>query len=173
MTIKQPGLRPLACALACVLALAAGCSATGPAAPAVSATPATQDCAPIDQARVLALFEKWNASLKGGVAAEVVAHYLPGSILLPTASKEVRQTPASQEAYFRKFIADYSPYGTLNTFKIDYACNMVANTGLYTFTYRKQNNREVPARYTYVYQWVPRLGKWMIVSHHSSAMPLE
>lgn len=43
--------------------------------------------------------------------------------------------------------------------------------GYYTFTYTKnEETQTLPARYSFVY--VKRNGQWMIVDHHSSAMPL-
>jgi uncharacterized protein (TIGR02246 family) len=44
------------------------------------------------------------------------------------------------------------------------------NTGVYRFTLTKDGKQQqVRARYTYVYEL--RDGKWLIVNHHSSAMP--
>jgi hypothetical protein len=45
------------------------------------------------------------------------------------------------------------------------------NTGYYTFTYVKDGeSKSVPARSSFVY--AKRNGRWMIVDHHSSAMPV-
>jgi hypothetical protein len=48
--------------------------------------------------------------------------------------------------------------------------DVAINTGFYTRT-SVQDGKEVknPARFTFVYQL--RQGKWMIVEHHSSALP--
>ena len=44
------------------------------------------------------------------------------------------------------------------------------NTGDYTFSYKKGGEREtLPARYSFTFLRVG--GEWMIVDHHSSAMP--
>jgi hypothetical protein len=48
--------------------------------------------------------------------------------------------------------------------------NTAINTGYYTFSYVKDGQpRTIPARYSFVY--VKQGGKWLIVDHHSSAMP--
>ena len=49
--------------------------------------------------------------------------------------------------------------------------DMAINTGYYTFTYTKDGeSKSLPARYSFVY--AKRNGQWMIVDHHSSAMPV-
>jgi hypothetical protein len=42
------------------------------------------------------------------------------------------------------------------------------DAGLYTFTFGA-TGQVVHARYTFTYRWEG--GKWLITSHHSSAMP--
>ncbi len=45
------------------------------------------------------------------------------------------------------------------------------NTGYYTFSYTKDGeNKSIAARYSFVY--LKRNGQWLIVDHHSSAMPV-
>ncbi|MEA9691918.1 SgcJ/EcaC family oxidoreductase, partial [Xanthomonas campestris] len=45
------------------------------------------------------------------------------------------------------------------------------DAGVYTFTLTDKNGKksDVQARYTFVYE--KRDGKWLIINHHSSAMP--
>ena len=48
--------------------------------------------------------------------------------------------------------------------------NTAINTGYYTFSYVKDGEtKTLSARYSFVY--VKRGNRWMIVDHHSSAMP--
>jgi uncharacterized protein (TIGR02246 family) len=48
--------------------------------------------------------------------------------------------------------------------------DIAINSGYYTFSYRKDGQTlSIPARYTFVYR--KRGDSWMIVDHHSSAMP--
>jgi hypothetical protein len=48
--------------------------------------------------------------------------------------------------------------------------NAAVNTGSYTFSYRKNGETEaLPARYSFTF--VKAGDEWVIVDHHSSAMP--
>ncbi len=48
--------------------------------------------------------------------------------------------------------------------------DIAINTGYYTFSYTKDGEaKSLPARYSFVYR--NRDGSWLIVDHHSSAMP--
>jgi hypothetical protein len=48
--------------------------------------------------------------------------------------------------------------------------NTAVNTGYYTFSYvRDGQPATLPARYSFTF--VKEVDKWMIVDHHSSAMP--
>jgi uncharacterized protein (TIGR02246 family) len=113
------------------------------------------------------LFDRWNASLKTGDPHQVVANYAERSILLPTVSNGPRLTPADKEDYFRHFL-ESRPSGVIDLRFVDIACDTAVDAGLYTFTFGA-TGQVVHARYTFTYRWEG--GKWLITSHHSSAMP--
>ena len=51
-----------------------------------------------------------------------------------------------------------------------YDCDTAVNTGYYTFSYVKDGEtKSLPARYSFTY--VKRGDAWLIVDHHSSAVP--
>jgi hypothetical protein len=51
-----------------------------------------------------------------------------------------------------------------------YDCGTPVNTGYYTFSYVKDGEtKSLPARYSFTY--VKRGEAWLIVDHHSSAIP--
>jgi hypothetical protein len=51
-----------------------------------------------------------------------------------------------------------------------YDCGTAVNTGYYTFSYVKDGEaKSLPARYSFTY--VKRGDAWLIVDHHSSALP--
>jgi len=146
----------------------AGCAAQTQGERSLSAQ-SSQSCAPIDEAGVVALFERWNQSLQTGKPEVVVNNYAERSILLPTLSGVNRVTKAEKEDYFDHFLAG-KPQGRVTQRQITLGCNMAVDSGLYTF-HMGSSGKAVVARYTYTYQW--NWQNWLIVSHHSSLLPAD
>ncbi len=122
--------------------------------------------APTEQ-EIASLFDRWNQSLQSGDPEKVVANYAEQSILLPTVSNKPRLTPAEKVDYFRHFLED-QPSGEINMRQIQIGCDMAVDSGLYTFSFAKTGNK-VRGRYSFTYRWDGT--QWLIISHHSSAMP--
>ena len=116
---------------------------------------------------IAALFDRWNESLKTGDPKKVVANYAERSILLPTVSNTPRLTPAEKEDYFVLFLQS-EPSGVIDMRQIEISGDIAVDSGLYTFTLAARGET-VKARYTFVYKWNGT--EWLIISHHSSAMP--
>lgn len=113
------------------------------------------------------LFEQWNDALQTGDPKQVVALYDDtDAILLPTISNEVRHNHAEIEDYFVRFLALKSK-GEINESNIRVFGDIAINSGIYTFDFK--DGSSVQARFTYVYRWNGE--RWMIIEHHSSAMP--
>ena len=126
-----------------------------------------EHCKPTSEAEIAALFDRWNQSLQTGDPGKVVANYAERSILLPTVSNKPRLTPAEKEDYFRHFLKKH-PSGKIDLRQIEIGCNMAVDSGLYTFTFAK-TGEVVSGRYSFTYRWDG--SQWLIISHHSSAMP--
>src|SRR5574342_549538 len=127
----------------------------------------TEVCKETSEQKIAALFDRWNNAVLTGDPHAVVANYAEQSILLPTVSNIPRLTPAEKEDYFHHFL-EKKPSGEIDFRVIDLGCNVAVDSGLYTFTFGTTGD-EVKARYTYTYKWDGN--QWLIVSHHSSAMP--
>ncbi|MFI6099437.1 SgcJ/EcaC family oxidoreductase [Lentzea sp. NPDC051213] len=152
-----------AAALAGVAALAVGCSS----APAQNSS-APEQRPSVDQ--IKALFADWNAALATGDPQKVADRYAPNAVLLPTVSNQVRSTRAEIVDYFVEFLKA-KPSGTiLNSYVVVLNPEDAIDAGTYRFALTKDGKAStVDARYTFVYEKVD--GKWLIVNHHSSAMP--
>ena len=143
-----------------IAATLVGCAATAPGV-------RTESCKDITEQEIASLFDRWNDSLKTGDPNKVVANYAERSILLPTVSNKPRLTPAEKQDYFVHFLEN-GPSGKIDMRTIELGCNTAVDAGLYTFTFAK-TGQQVHGRYTYTYRWDG--SKWLITSHHSSAMP--
>lgn len=120
----------------------------------------------MSDSHIVALFEEWNTALQTGEPRNVTALYESNAILLPTISNQVRHNHEEIEDYFIHFLAK-GPKGVINESNIRTFGNIAINSGVYTFTFSDGNS--VQARFTYVYRWNGQ--RWLIVEHHSSALP--
>jgi len=148
--------------------LAAGALLSGCASNPMGPTSArTETCKATSEQEVAALFDRWNQSLQTGDPGKVVANYADRSVLLPTVSNTPRLDPAQKQDYFVHFLQD-KPFGRIDSRTIEIGCTTAVDAGLYTFTFAR-TGAVVKARYTYTYKWDGN--RWLITSHHSSAMP--
>lgn len=121
---------------------------------------------------IAGLFDLWNETLQSGSAHDMAALYADDGVLLPTVSNQVRNNRGEITDYFEHFLL-LKPKGVINEQYIDILDEDTAvNSGVYTFDLTRDGQPAfVVARYNYVYQKVN--GRWLIKSHHSSAMPEE
>ena len=120
----------------------------------------------MSQNDITALFDQWNAAIQTGDPKNVAALYESNGILLPTLSNKVRHNHEEIEDYFVRFLAN-GPVGKIDEGNIRTFGEMAINSGIYTFSFK--DGTSVSARFTFVYRWNGQ--RWMIVEHHSSAMP--
>ena len=116
-----------------------------------------------DDAFVIGLFERWNASLATEDPDLVVANYCKDGVLHPTLSPEMRTTPAEIRDYFEQFL-HRKPRGKVTRRSIFCGPDVAVDSGLCIFDFA--DGASVPVRYTFVY--VHESGQWLIKSHHSS-----
>ncbi|MER9657659.1 SgcJ/EcaC family oxidoreductase [Mesorhizobium sp. M0152] len=131
----------------------------------------SMSCKTVNKAQIAALFDRWNNSLETHDAAKVTANYAPDAVLLATVSNQPRTGPAAIKDYFVHFL-ERNPHGTIDSRTIHIGCNTAYDVGTYTFALSGSTpgtTETVKARYSYIYEL--RNGKWLIVHHHSSAMP--
>ena len=114
----------------------------------------------------------WADAMSARDADRVYALYAPDAVLWGTRSPTVRATPDKVREYFGVLKTVPSTYkATLGEQHIRVHGDMAMNTGYYTFS-QVDDGKEVlrPARFSFVYRKAG--GKWLIVDHHSSVVPL-
>lgn len=125
----------------------------------------------ITRQEVRQLFEKWNDALKTLNTGEVLKLYAPDAILLPTLSARVRHNHEEIGDYFELFLK-MSPTSRIFEENIRTFGEVAINSGIYIFTVLQSGRAvEMPVRFTFVYKKFEE--GWLIVEHHSSAMPTE
>ncbi|WP_371670092.1 SgcJ/EcaC family oxidoreductase [Streptomyces sp. NBC_00289] len=154
-----------ATALVAVGSLAVGVSSAGSESAPRSVPKTTK-------ARIAGLFDGWNAALRTGDAETVADRYADDAVLLPTVSNRVRTDHGGIVDYFEHFLVNKPAGRKIQTVVNVLDGNSAIDTGVYEFTLTDPDTgakRLVKARYTYEYE--KRGGEWLIVNHHSSAMP--
>ena len=114
---------------------------------------------------------KWAQTLGQNDPDSVIALYATDGVLWGTLSPTVRADRAALRDYF------VTAFRVLPNLKVTFGQQLIrmygrtaVNTGYYTFSYVKDGEtKTLPARYSFTF--VKDGEKWMIVDHHSSAMP--
>jgi uncharacterized protein (TIGR02246 family) len=120
---------------------------------------------------VAAAATKWTDVFAQNNPDTISALYAKDGVLWGTLSPTLRADPATIKAYF------VNAFGALPKATVKFGeqlirvyGNTAVNTGYYTFSYTKDGEtKSIPARYSFAY--VKDGEQWMIVDHHSSAMP--
>jgi uncharacterized protein (TIGR02246 family) len=114
---------------------------------------------------------EWGRALGEDDPEKVLPFYADDAVLWGTLSPKVRSDRAALRDYFVK------AYNVLPGLKVTFGDQLIrvygnaaVNTGYYTFSYVKDSETKTwPARYSFTY--VKNGDRWLIVDHHSSAMP--
>ena len=121
---------------------------------------------------VAAAASTWAQALGEDDPDTVVPLYADDAVLWGTLSPTVRANRSSLRDYFTL------AFKALPGLKVAFGDQLIrvydgtaVNTGYYTFSYVQDGEtKTLPARYSFTYH--KRGDRWLIVDHHSSAMPL-
>ena len=113
----------------------------------------------------------WGQALGEDDPEKVLPFYTDDAVLWGTLSPTVRSDRAALRDYF------VTAFKVLPELKVSFGDQLIrvygnaaVNTGYYTFSYAKDGEtKSLPARYSFTY--VKNGERWLIVDHHSSAMP--
>jgi len=120
---------------------------------------------------VAAAAASWAAALGEDEPDKVLPFYSDDAVLWGTLSPTLRADRAALKDYF------VGAFKALPGLKVTFGDHLIrvygttaVNTGYYTFTYTKDGEpKSLPARYSFTY--VKNGDRWLVVDHHSSAMP--
>jgi uncharacterized protein (TIGR02246 family) len=126
-----------------------------------------------DKDDVMAATAKWTEAFSDNTPDRIAALYEKDAVLWGTLSPKRRDDIEG----IRDYMA--AAFAALPDRKVVFGDQLIRiygdtaiNTGYYTFSFvRDGQPRNLPARYSIVYQKRP--AGWMIVDHHSSAMPAQ
>ena len=113
----------------------------------------------------------WGRALGEDDPDKVLPHYAQDAVLWGTLSPTVRADRAALRDYF------VTAFKVLPGLKVSFGDQLIrvygdtaVNTGYYAFSYGNDGEtKTLPARYSFTY--IKNGGRWLIVDHHSSAMP--
>ncbi|MET0291702.1 MAG: nuclear transport factor 2 family protein [Steroidobacteraceae bacterium] len=113
---------------------------------------------------------KWIDAFNRKSATEIVKLYAPEAVFLGTSSPVLRDSPALVAEYFRSLATLGDATNAVGDHRVQVYGDIAINSGYYTLTRRENGaTAQSPARFSFVYQ--KRGDQWLIVSHHSSALP--
>lgn len=114
---------------------------------------------------------KWTQVFTDDNPDPIMALYAKDGVLWGTLSPTRRDTPAALREYFvNAFKALPGHAVTFGDQHIRVYGNTAINTGYYTFSFMRDGKpATLPARYSFTY--VKSGDQWLIVDHHSSAVP--
>jgi uncharacterized protein (TIGR02246 family) len=120
---------------------------------------------------VAAATQAWIDAMSSHDPERVVALYDPEAVLWGTRSPTLRDNPATVRDYFNILKTVPPSYkAVMGEQRIRIYGDIAINTGTYTFS-EDRDGKPIsrPARFSFVYR--NRDGRWLIVDHHSSAVP--
>jgi uncharacterized protein (TIGR02246 family) len=121
-------------------------------------------------ADVEAATQRWISAFNRKSTDEIVALYAPDAVFQGTSSPVLRDSPALVRDYFKGLANLGNSTMATGEHRVQVFGDIAINSGYYTRT--SVDNGETTqskARFTFVY--ARRHGTWLIVAHHSSALP--
>ena len=120
--------------------------------------------------QIAAATKAWQSAYDSRDPKNIVSMYDSEAVLWGTAAKTIAPTPAAIREYFKNAASRPNARVILGEQHIRVFGETAFNSGNYTFTdVREGQVVPRPARFTLVFH--NKAGKWLVVAHHSSAMP--
>lgn len=115
--------------------------------------------------------KEWVAAIVAGKADDVVNLYDKNAVMISTFKQHPITTRAALIRYYKEVVSNPDREVNVTEQHARRFGDIAINTGEYTLSYTQEGEVvEIPARFSFTYQL--QNGKWMIVDHHSSDVPM-
>jgi uncharacterized protein (TIGR02246 family) len=123
------------------------------------------------EGEIAAATRAWINAMNSHDPAQVTSLYASDAVLWGTRSATLRDNPGAISEYFNALrTVDPSYKVVLGEQHIRIYNDIAINTGTYSFSESRDGKENLrPSRFTFVYR--NHNGRWMIIEHHSSALP--
>ena len=113
----------------------------------------------------------WESAVESGSIDKIMALYDKEAIMFSVFAVKPLETPKALREYYKKVVANPDINVTVTETHPRQFGNVAINSGLYTLSYTQDGETvTIPSRFSFTY--LLKDGKWMIVDHHSSKVPL-
>ena len=123
-----------------------------------------------DRADVEAATQRWISAFNRKDADAVAALYAPDAVFQGTSSGVIRDTPALVRDYFNSLANLGDQRMATGDHRIQLFGDIAVSSGYYTRS-GTQDGKPVEAKARFSFVYARRNGRWLIVNHHSSAVP--
>lgn len=125
-----------------------------------------------DTPKVEDAIKGWKAAVEGRNIDKIVSFYDKKAIMFPAFAIKPLTTRAQLTEYYKKVTANPDVKVEITETHPRQFGNVALNSGLYKLSYTQEGEEVViPSRFSFTY--ILKDGKWVIVDHHSSKVPLE
>ena len=132
----------------------------------------TQDTSSRDHEMIAEAMKDWEHGFSSNAIENILALYAEDACLWGTLSPVQRTGSAAIRDYFEQAFVYQNRKVIFNSTCIRCYDDMAVSSGAYTFSFDRDGEKQViPSRFSLVYARLD--GKWLIVEHHSSAMPVD
>jgi len=123
-----------------------------------------------DRTDVEAATQRWISAFNRKSTDDIVALYAPDAVFHGTSSPVLRDTPALVREYFNGLANLGNSTMATAEHRVQLLGDVAISSGFYIRSATDNGKTaQTPARFTFVY--ARRGGQWLIVAHHSSALP--
>lgn len=114
---------------------------------------------------------EWKEAVESAELDAIMALYDRKAVMISSFAQKPMNRRSEIEDYYKKVVVNPDIHVEIVDTNPRRYGDMAINSGLYTLSYTQEGEEiSLPSRFSFTY--VLKRGKWIIVDHHSSHMPL-